>query len=120
MKSLGFIHRQGSGYISEKPMTISKLSARIIKMHRELPWLIECEKHFDATVVGENYDMIKMVKSFTNKTKSNKIDMEQCIKKNNEKSTTSNKESSKFNIEGLNSIINSVQNGTNERENDEK
>lgn len=57
MKQLGFSHRQGSGYLSEKPMTKYEVKNFISKLGTANPWLANCTKVFDVTnTTGKAHD----------------------------------------------------------------
>ena len=49
MKDNGFIHRQGSGYVSESPITSKGVLDIIYKMNRALPWTKICIEKIDIT-----------------------------------------------------------------------
>lgn len=52
-KEFGFSHRQGSGYRSDRPMTITDIDKFIEKFSKANPWLCECVKTFDVTSSGK-------------------------------------------------------------------
>ncbi len=53
LHKLGFNHRQGSGYISEKVMSELEVRFVVSSLSKRLPWLCQCVKEFDVTDVGE-------------------------------------------------------------------
>lgn len=69
----GFVHRQGSGYVSIKPLTNTKILSITKEMNEELPWLAYCVKEFDVTSVGKSHSLLD------NFTKDNEIEKEEPI-----------------------------------------
>lgn len=59
-KANGFKHRQWSGYISEKPLSVSEVLIFAEKLWVEFPWLEQCAAKFDVTNIGRTYDMLSM------------------------------------------------------------
>ena len=57
----GFSHRQWSGYISDTAMSKSELIDFTMMLHKEFPWLIDCEGSMDATVITSIFDIKKMI-----------------------------------------------------------
>ena len=54
-----FLHRQGSSYLSKKPMSKKDVSDFVMGLCETLPWLSECSKKFDvADAVFEQHDML--------------------------------------------------------------
>ena len=49
LENIGFTHRQGSGYISNKNMTDGQISLIISEMASQIKWLKYCVKQFDVT-----------------------------------------------------------------------
>lgn len=60
MKKHGFIHRQWSGYCSEKTLTNFELLQVFDEMYNKMPWLNVCAERMDATTIGSIYDIKKM------------------------------------------------------------
>ncbi|MCM1128125.1 MAG: hypothetical protein NC429_16850 [Lachnospiraceae bacterium] len=60
MKKHGFIHRQWSGYCSEKTLTNFELLSLFDEMYSKMPWLNTCAERMDATAIGSVYDIKKM------------------------------------------------------------
>ncbi len=58
MEANGFIHRQGSSYISETTMDNRKVRKFLKGMCKYLPWLEECSKAFDITDIGKQHDLL--------------------------------------------------------------
>lgn len=54
----GFVHRQGSGYVSSEPIDKIFVSYLILKMRQQFPWLTDCVKAMDVTDIGEQYDLL--------------------------------------------------------------
>lgn len=61
MKRNGFEHRQWSGYISKHTLSKSELIDFTMKLHKEFPWLINCEGSMDATVITSIFDIKQMI-----------------------------------------------------------
>lgn len=53
MLNNGFEHRQYSGYISVEKMTYRDLTMLLYKIKEQMPWLEDCAKRMDATIVIE-------------------------------------------------------------------
>ena len=58
----GFEHRQGSGYVSAKPITSGEILLHVTNITKELNWLSDCVKKFDVTNIGETYDMTDVIR----------------------------------------------------------
>lgn len=69
----GFEHRQGSGYVSIKPMTINRVSVITEKLNDTFLWLSDCVKEFDVTSVGKSHSLLDKF------TKDNDIEKEEPI-----------------------------------------
>lgn len=69
----GFEHRQGSGYVSQKPMTTNRVSIIVRKMNQEFTWLADCVREFDVTSVGKSHSLLDKF------TKDNEIEKEEPI-----------------------------------------
>ena len=63
LDKLGFIHRQGSGYVSEKPLNERDTIKVIKKLTKQNPWLATCTKQFDITNVGQQYSVLNVIKT---------------------------------------------------------
>jgi len=81
LENAGFSHRQGSGYVSNQPLTIYQVSKITKTLVKELPWISKCAKHFDVTNIGTQYDLMgvitrseKTVTKFTQKEESKNKD----------------------------------------------
>lgn len=61
MAKNGFSHRQWSGYISDKTMTRTELVDFTKALHKQFPWLINCEENLDATVITSIFDIKQMI-----------------------------------------------------------
>ena len=60
MKKLGFIHRQGSGYISKKPMTKQDVQDFVQDLAKANIWLEHCVEVLDITdIPTSGYDFTK-------------------------------------------------------------
>jgi len=64
----GFEHRQGSGYISEKEMTVQETIAIVKELNNNHPWLETCCKTFYYSDIGQEYDALLSIKEDKNKT----------------------------------------------------
>lgn len=64
MKANGFSHRQWSGYVSDKKLTMAEMVDFTIDIHREFPWLYDCEVKMDATVLTEVYDLKELMRIY--------------------------------------------------------
>lgn len=62
-KKVGFIHRQGSGYLSKKPISKFKAIQAIKIVARQNPWLLSCLNKMDVTVVDEFFDVVPLVRA---------------------------------------------------------
>ena len=70
----GFEHRQGSGYVSDHPVTNLDVYVCVINIMIELNWLPNCVKKFDVTDIGDTYDMTDIIHNFeVNETFSDKL-----------------------------------------------
>lgn len=120
MKKNGFSHRQGSGYLSKKPTTETSATFMIKRMSTAMPWLKECVKRIDLTVVGNQHDLTGVLsQKSSNRTISSddfpkisqiKIEVQNDIKSNssNEETVTISKkeyEAMQKNLEHLNSVV---------------
>lgn len=61
LENIGFTHRQGSGYISNKNMTDGQISLIISEMASQIKWLKYCVKQFDVTNIGTHHSMLKII-----------------------------------------------------------
>lgn len=60
---LGFIHRQGSGYVSVHKITSIEVVEVVKELKKELYWLPDCANKFDVTNIGKQFDLIKLVRN---------------------------------------------------------
>lgn len=60
--SNGFEHRQGSGYISLIKTDDYSVLTLTRKLSITMPWLSKCVQHFDVTDIGEQFDMLGIIK----------------------------------------------------------
>ena len=82
LKRNGFVHRQGSGYISIDSLNDSKIFAIIHNMSFELEWLGYCVKQIDVTNIGKQHSLIDVVnKTFSFDDFVNLNDIEKLFKK---------------------------------------
>lgn len=63
LEKCGFEHRQGSGYVSNKPMITSDVIIIVQEMVKVYPWVSRCAKVFDITSVGKTYSAMEYMKS---------------------------------------------------------
>ena len=82
MKENGFSHRQGSGYISNNPMSDTDVINFIIKLQNRFPWIYDCSKKIDGTEINTQFDLRSFMESkdiglkkTTNKSEIKKEDM---------------------------------------------
>lgn len=61
MKKEGFVHRQGSGYISERKLSMERIASISIKIKQAYPWLSICVNRFDVTDIGEQHDLTHLI-----------------------------------------------------------
>lgn len=52
-----FIHRQGSGYISSKPISNTEITRLVIKLKNTFPWLSKSVKEFDVTNIEKTFSL---------------------------------------------------------------
>ncbi|MDH6367382.1 MULTISPECIES: VapD family protein [unclassified Breznakia] len=57
----GFEHRQGSGYISSRPISISKITLLVKEITVEFDWFAYCVKKFDVASVGKEFSFIDVI-----------------------------------------------------------
>ena len=77
MKENGFSHRQGSGYISNNPMSDTDMAKFIKKLQNRFPWIYDCSKKIDGTEINTQFDLKSIMenkdiglKKTTNKNKN--------------------------------------------------
>lgn len=56
LEQLGFIHRQGSGYISEIKISFSDIRVILSSIGQRQDWLGKCVKKFDVSIAENNLD----------------------------------------------------------------
>lgn len=59
---LGFIHRQGSGYVSVHKITSIEVVKVVKELKKELYWLPDCAKKFDVTNIGKQFDLMSVIR----------------------------------------------------------
>lgn len=59
----GFSHRQGSGYISNVPITNTDATRAIIEVVKENTWLCDCVRNIDVMIAGRNYAFASFVRN---------------------------------------------------------
>ncbi len=62
MSSNGFVHRQGSGYISATSMSRYEITNIVSKMSIDLPWLRYCVETFDVTSIAKQFSLLDVIK----------------------------------------------------------
>lgn len=87
MKKNGFLHRQGSGYISKEPMTEMAAAFEIKKMGNLMPWLKDCTRRIDLTVVGNQFDLTEVLNT---KSNNNLTQNKNSLEKTSIKTNTNN------------------------------
>ncbi len=60
-KANGFIHRQGSGYVSKEKMTSADIVDLIGSFQKKFEWSGTCVKKIDVTNVGAQYDLTALL-----------------------------------------------------------
>lgn len=73
--SNGFEHRQGSGYISLIKTDDYSVLTLTRKLLNAMPWLSKCVKHFDVTDIGEQFDMLNIIKGTAPEMDIDSIDL---------------------------------------------
>lgn len=66
-KKVGFIHRQGSGYISKKPLSNMEMTGVLRKIAKNNPWLGACLNKMDVTEITDMFDVSSFVKAESKK-----------------------------------------------------
>ena len=61
LKSNGFEHRQGSGYVSIENITNSDVIMLIRNMTLKFDWLAYCVEHIDVTNIGKQHSLIDYI-----------------------------------------------------------
>ncbi len=57
MENNGFTHIQGSVYLSEKPMSNTRVHILVRQMLADKPYILKCVRTMTQTDVGKRYDM---------------------------------------------------------------
>lgn len=60
-KTNGFLHRQGSGYVSKEKMTSADIVDLIGAFQKQFAWSGTCVKKIDVTNVGAQYDLTALL-----------------------------------------------------------
>lgn len=63
-KKEGFIHRQGSGYISRNKLSNDAVRRIVRNITNANPWLAECVKKIDVTDIGRQHDLTAIVRDY--------------------------------------------------------
>lgn len=61
MTTSHFVHRQYSGYVSEKNISYVEVVHVISEMTQALPWLKYCVRQFDVTAVFDQYSLLDII-----------------------------------------------------------
>ncbi|MDL2302148.1 hypothetical protein LJC58_07325 [Lachnospiraceae bacterium OttesenSCG-928-D06] len=61
-KQHNFSHRQGSGYVSIEKLSTADIYDLMDDLVIELPWISDCVKKIDVTNVGQQHDLIDLLK----------------------------------------------------------
>ncbi|MBR1421847.1 MAG: hypothetical protein IJ571_00180 [Ruminococcus sp.] len=72
----GFEHRQWSGYISTKPIDYSSITVLTVELSKKMPWLKDCVNKFDVTNVGKTFDCLGIIKSTTDISSNNSVEVD--------------------------------------------
>ncbi len=59
----GFVHRQGSGYLSIHSMNEAKVANIIMELSTKFDWIKSCVKQIDVTNVGRQYSLLPLINS---------------------------------------------------------
>ena len=70
-------HRQGSVYVSEKPLSDDKVTIVLSKVCSQLPWLSDCVRQLDVTNIGKTHSLLDAIKEFCERYEDDKLQMEQ-------------------------------------------
>lgn len=62
LKDNEFTHRQGSGYVSNKPLSDAEATFFVQKLTSAFAWFEQCVKIFDITNVGDTYSALDVIK----------------------------------------------------------
>lgn len=57
-----FLHRQGSGYISEDKLATADIYDLMDDLSQQLPWIGVCVSKIDVTNVGRQHDLTELLK----------------------------------------------------------
>lgn len=60
-----FIHRQGSGYISQDKLSSLDIYELIEDIEQSLPWVSKCINKMDVTNVSQQHDLVEILKSIS-------------------------------------------------------
>ena len=60
-KANGFLHRQGSGYVSKEKMTSADIVDLIGTFQKKFIWSGTCVKKIDVTNIGAQYDLTALL-----------------------------------------------------------
>ncbi len=82
LKRRGFIHRQGSGYISKDKLDSDLINELVYSVLAEQPWLAECVKKIDVTDIGQQHDLTDIVREFATEQAEPARQVGQAEKKN--------------------------------------
>ena len=61
----GFSHRQGSGYLSNEKLTGADIFDLMDDLIQQLTWVGSCVRKIDVTNVGQQYDLVDLLKPDT-------------------------------------------------------
>lgn len=61
-KKIGFSHRQGSGYVSVKPLSDVQVTGVLKKIAKQNSWLSTCINRMDITDIGNMFDVADFVR----------------------------------------------------------
>ena len=59
----GFEHRQGSGYISLTKLATADIYDLMDDLTQALPWIGDCVNKIDVTNIGQQHDLIDLVRT---------------------------------------------------------
>jgi cell filamentation protein len=61
----GFEHRQGSAYMSQRPLSDAEVYDITDQLVRKYPWLSVCTNGYDVTNVGSTHDYIFVLRQYS-------------------------------------------------------
>lgn len=75
-----FWHRQGSGYISDIKLGTADVYDLMDELSQQLPWIGNCVKKIDVTNIGQQHDLVELLKPIENVTPEEAIFCDPSVK----------------------------------------